>query len=838
MKIGNLKTNHIINPLGYQLAHLHFSWEVRESQGKTDVWTQICIARDKTFQEIVYDSGKMPHYGKPYFEPEFEPEAATRYYWYCEVESDAGENERSSTAWFENGLDQWKAGWISTTAESDRMPCLYKSFRVTGSIQTARLYCYGLGLYEAYLGQEKVGEEYLTPGYHSYDLLNQYQTYDVTKQLCEGENILAFILGEGWFKGRFGFEGGYENLYGERKMLTAFLQIRYEDGREEQIYTDKTWKAIETEILENNIYDGEVINRELVRQELGVEEIKEQTWNLIPRMNLPVKKTEEFQVKEIIKTPSGDTVLDFGEMITGWVEVWGSGNMNFVLQYAEHMQDGEFYRENLRTAKAEFHFKGNTEGEWLRPHFTYYGFRYVKVSGMQEVNKEHFKACRLMSEMEQTGSIITSHEKMNKLIANTLRSQKCNFLDIPTDCPQRDERMGWTGDIAVFAKAASFHMDTAAFLHHYMMNLKEEQKLWDGAVPFFVPKPKPTPHEGINPFYVTAGACVWGDAATMIPWELYLHYKDIRMLEQHYPMMCDWVNFITRRTQENANPFLWQNDIQLGDWLALDNGNLHNPIGKTDTGLIASAYYYYSTVLCMKAAGELGKEADKEKWTRQAEQIKCAVIKEYLDCHGALKIEETQTAYAILLYMGLYEEEKAWVLEDGLRRMLQKFNYHLSTGFAGTGILLQALTKHGMAEEAYGLLFQEDYPSWLGEVNLGATTVWERWNSIDVDGKINNEGMNSLNHYAYGSVAGWMYETMCGFQWDENNELVLCPVPDKRFSYVEGKYRMVYGECVTKWQYQEDGKLKIKIRVPFQAKIKVILPDGKEKVLETGTYFF
>lgn len=717
------------------------------------------------------------------------------------------------------------------------MPCLYQKIAVKGNVRKARLYCYGLGLYEAYLGQEKVGDEYLTPGYHSYDLLNQYQTYDVTKQLCEGENILTFLLGEGWYKGRFGFEGGFENLYGDRKMLTAFLHIVYEDGREEEIYTDKSWKAEETEILENTIYDGEVINRELTRRKLEVEEVEGPTERLIPRISIPTRKTEEFPVKEVIRTPSGDIVLDFGEMITGWVEVFGNGQMNFVLQYAEHMQEGEFYRDNLRTAKAEFCFTGHADGEWLRPHFTYYGFRYVRISGMKEVKKENFKAFRLMSEMELTGSVRTSNEKINRLIANTLRSQKCNFLGIPTDCPQRDERMGWTGDIAIFARTASFHMNTAAFLHHYMVNLKEEQKLWGGAVPFFVPKPKPAPYEGINPFYVTAGVCVWGDAATIVPWELYLHYKDKKMLEEHYPVMCDWVQFVTGRTQENAKPYLWQNDTQLGDWLALDNGDPHNPIGKTDTGLIASAYYYYSTMLCMKAADVLGREADRVKWKDQAERIKSAVIREYLNQDGTLHTDETQTAYALLLSMGLYREDQECVLKDGLRRMLQKADDHLNTGFVGTDVLMRALSDHGMAEEAYGLLLRDDYPSWLGEVNAGATTIWERWNSIDTEGNINGEGMNSLNHYAYGSVAGWMYEKMCGFTWDDHNELVIRPIPDRRFSYAEGRYRTEYGECVTKWQYQENGELRIMVQIPFQANIKVELPDGTERVLETGTYF-
>ncbi|MBQ6888186.1 MAG: family 78 glycoside hydrolase catalytic domain [Lachnospiraceae bacterium] len=840
MKIGNLKTNHIVNPLGYQMEYLHFSWQVTESEGKTDAWTRVCIAKDEAFQELVYDSGKIERYGVPYYEPELIPEAETRYYWYVEIESDANEQVRSEIAWFETALEKgsWKAEWISAGREEEAMPCLYKKFSVNKPVKTARLYCCGLGLYEAYLGQDKIGKEYLLPGYHSYDLLNQYQTFDVTKKLEEGEHTLSFILGEGWYKGRFAFEGGYENLYGDRKMLTAMLNITYVDGSTEQIHTDKTWKAVQTEILSNNIYDGEVIDRNRKTETLSVEVVNGPTNRLMPRLNVPIKKVEEFKVKEIIQTPTGDMVLDFGETITGWVEVFGNGKLDFALQYAEHMQGGELYRENLRTAKSEFKFKGNAEKEWLRPHFTYYGFRYVKVCGLAEIKENDFKAFRLMSDMDITGSIETSNEKVNKLIENTLRSQKCNFLDIPMDCPQRDERMGWTGDIAVFARTASFHMYTPAFLHHYMMNLKEEQKLWKGAVPFFIPKPKPIPHEGINPFFVTAGACAWGDAATIIPWELYLHYQDKNMLTQHYPMMCAWVEYITSRTLENEKKYLWQNDRHLGDWLALDNGNIHNPIGKTDMGMIASAYYYYSTILCSKAAEVLGKTEDSVKWRKQAANIKEAFIQEYLDKEGNLRTEKTQTAYAILLYMGLYREEQEKALAEGLKSALQEYDNHISTGFVGTGMLMQALSKCGLLEEAYGLLLQEDYPSWLREVNLGATTMWERWNSMDDDGTIDGHDMNSLNHYAYGCVAGWLYEVMCGFSWNEKGEFYISPMPDSRFSKVTGKYRMVYGECVVSWNYQETGEFKMMVQIPFQAKLKVILPGGEERLLEAGIYFF
>ncbi len=840
MKITGLKTNHIENPLGFRLDYLFFSWQVTESAGETDNWTRVCIYEESDFTKPVYDSGRIQNMGVPYFQAPFTPKHEIRYYWNVEIEDNKGDHGISALAWFEAALslEDWPADWITAVNEEEQMPCIYRQFKLNKSVVKARLYCYGVGLYEGYLNRQKIGDEYLSPGYHSYDLLNQYQTYDVTKLLQAGENRLSFILGEGWYKGRFVFEGGYTNLYGERKALTAILKLKYEDGSRETIVTDDTWQAIQTDILSNNIYDGEVIDRDRRKEAIGIEKIDLPKDKLRPRLNVPVRKVERYTVEEIIKTPSGDTVLDFGEMITGWVEVRGNGRMDFTLQYGEHMQGGELYRDNLRTAKAEFRFKGIAESaEWLRPHFTYYGFRYVKVIGIEEVKKEDFAAYRLMSDLERTGYIKTSNAKINRLIENTYTSQKCNFIDIPLDCPQRDERMGWTGDIAIFARTGSFHMYTPAFLRHYMENLRLEQEQLGGAVPFFVPRPKPKAHEGINPFLVTAGACTWGDAATILPWEMYLHYQDKAILKLYYPTMCAWVEYINSRVKENKIPMLWQNDRQLGDWLALDNGNIENPIGSTDMGLIASAYYYYSTTLCAKAAYVLGEKEDEKKWTEQGEKIKRAFIQEYLDEEGELCVNKTQTAYAILLYMGLFERDKKDVLVRGLKSMLEKYNYHLSTGFVGTSMLMQALSDNGLSEEAYTILLQEDYPSWLREVNLGARTIWERWNSVDDDGMISALGMNSLNHYAYGCVAGWMYETMCGFRWNDRAVFSISPMPDERFEWVDGRYQTIYGECQLQWYYSEN-KLTYKVKVPFQAEVEFVLPSGEKEILKTGEYFF
>lgn len=677
------------------------------------------------------------------------------------------------------------------------------------------------------------------PGYYSYDLYGQYQTYDITEMLGMGTNEIAFILGNGWYRGRFVFDGGYSNIYGTELMVTAYIRIEYQDGSIEEIKTNQDWKACESYIFENGIYDGEVINTEHDPKELKLKTIDSDI-DLKPRNNVPLRIEEEIQVKEIIMTPTGEMVLDFGEAITGWVEVKAENNTkyDFSLLYGEVLQNGNFYNENYRTAKSRFQYTGKAKEEWIRPHFTYYGFRYVKIVGLRHIEARMFKACRLMSSIEKNGHIVTSNHQVNQLIENALRSQKCNYIDIPLDCPQRDERMGWTGDVTIFARTAFYQMDSTAFLLNYMRNLRKEQVKLGGAVPFFVPKPKIEIHEGINPFLVTAGACTWGDAATIVPWEMYLHTQDISILTEMYPVMKDWVQYVEKRTWENDVPYLWQNDSQLGDWLALDNGNINNPIGQTDHGLIASAYYYHSVCLCAKVAKILDVKDDYCQWEELKTCIKRAFIKEYLTETGKLKSTKTQTAYALILYYDLYNPNQKENLKDELQQQISNNHGYLNTGFVGTSVLCGALTKAGLNHMAYQLLLNEEYPGWLHEVKLGATSIWERWNSLEEDGSISGTGMNSLNHYAYGCIAGWMYEYMCGYTWDEEGQMMIQPHPDKRIQYVQSSYSGPNGKIDVSWKYLQDGRVQYDIGIPFQDEVIVKLPDGECRRLETGQYSF
>lgn len=838
MHISRLRVNHKKNPLGFNLAKIHLSWEVKDACGKWAAETRIIVSESSNMEKLVYDSGVQENYHENQMLVSFDLKPRTRYYWQVEVKDDKGDCTKSNPAWFETGKlqESWTAKWIGTEENEKRMPLLYKEFELKEKPESVRWHVCGLGLYEAYVNEKKAGREFLMPGYHCYDSFLEYQTLDVTELLSQGKNKIAVLLGEGWYKGRFGFDGDYRNLYGNQKKCIGELHIRYVNGQEECIVTDSSWKAEESSICENGIYDGEHIDETLEHKMLSVEEIEE-TRPLVERFNPRIHKVEEFQPVSV-KQEDEALLLDFGETVTGWVEITGAfeTGQKVMMQYGEVLQKGRFYRDNLRTAKAEFTYVSKGKGETIRPHFTYYGFRYVKIKGLNPEKEYKFTAYRIMSDIERTGWVATDHDKVNHLLENTLRSQKCNFLDIPTDCPQRDERMGWTGDAGIFASTACFHMDSGSFFHHYMKNMQAEQEKCNGAIPFFVPRPKVKKEEHTNPFYLDSGAAVWGDAATLIPWKLYQFYGDKAMLEEQYPVMKAWVDYEYERTKENEIPYLWQNDRQLGDWLALDNGNINNPIGKTDSGFIASVYHYWSTKMVKEAAESLGLEESKVYAEREKE-IRNAILNYYFP-DKKFCLEYTQTACALLLYLKLYPEGEREVITAKLAELLKKNNGHLNTGFVGTPILCMALSENGQNQLAYDLLLNEDYPGWLHEVNLGATTVWERWNSLEEDGSISGTGMNSLNHYAYGSIAEWIYRYMCGLNpsIEEAVKMTIYPMPDQRLKKAEGSWRSVFGKYVCAWNWKSEQEVVCNIEVPFNANARFILPDGTEEILDCGKY--
>jgi alpha-L-rhamnosidase len=541
---------------------------------------------------------------------------------------------------------------------------------------------------------------------------------------------------------------------------------------------------------------------------------------------------------ELIKTPAGETVLDMGQNMVGWLEFtnYAPKGAELYLQFGEVLQQGNFYRDNLRTALSEYRYRSDGTQKRIRQVFTFHGFRYVKLTKWEgPVNLEDFTGLVLYSQMRPTGSITTGNEKVNKLFENTIWGQRGNYLDVPTDCPQRDERMGWTGDAEMFFGTASFNFDVNAFFHKYCYDLYQEQRVQDGNVPVVIPK-----HD-----FFQLGSCAWGDAATIIPWNMYVMYGDKAILEQQFESMKAWVDYIYRRDRETGGLRLWRGDYHCGDWLSLDvEDSIGNRFGGTEHTYLASCYYRYSALLTAKAARVLGKTEEAEYYQKLSDEVRSAIIKEYVTPGGRLAIN-TQTAYVVALFMEIVPDEWREKTAYALRMKLKESNYHLRTGFIGTPFLCRVLSENGSNDIAYRLLLQEDFPSWLYEVNMGATTVWERWNSIYPDGSISDTGMNSLNHYAYGSIVEWLYRNAAGINPVESSpgfrRFRLIPRSDKLLQKVAAEFRSPAGLIRSSWEYTETGELEVRCTVPFGAVAELVLPDSDDTVvkeLQAGEYSY
>lgn len=841
MIITDLRVNHITEPMGYSYDPVSFSWKVEEEgEAKEQKYARILI---KKGEETVYDSGEDENADSLDYPVRFEPEPRRRYDWTVSVTADNGEKAKASS-YFETGKlkEAWQARWITPGGKTtDTMAgyILEKTFQVREG-KDARLYICGLGVYECYINGRKVGDEYLAPGYHSYDFHLQTSVYDVSKYLAAGENQIRIWLGEGWFKSRLGFDGGTKNLYGDRLYAIAEL---YADG-ELAAATGEGWTSRISPIVFSGIYDGEIYDARLEDSSETWEAVcaaPERCGALTERYNLPIVKKESFHPSAVIVSPKGETILDFGQNLTGWVEFTCDlpTGSKIRLTACEILQDGSFYHENLRLAKTEFIYISNGRKAHVRPHFTFYGFRYMLAERRdaegewraleKDCEGYGFTACHLRSDFDQIGRIVTGKEKVDQLFSNALWGQKDNFLDVPTDCPQRDERLGWTGDAQVFSETACYNMYMPAFYRKYLWDMRAEQSILDGAVPNVVPRIK----EGMIAEY---GSCPWADAGVIIPWNVYLHYGSRTLLAETYPGMKAWVDYERKLEEKEEGGHLIKSGFHFADWLALDNEQ-PGPFGATEPLYIASAYYYRDAQIIAEAAKTLGYEQDAEEYARLAQEIREAILTKYFDENG-LCVCRTQTGAAIAIMFGLTdrEEEEGNVLS---RRVIDNRN-HLNTGFVGTPILCPALTKTGHHGQAVDLLLNEDCPSWLYSVNLGATTIWERWDSVMPDGHMNPEGMNSLNHYSYGSIEAWMYGYTAGIRGLKPGfrRAVIEPHPDERLGFVECSLDTAAGTYRSNWKYDENGQVSYEVTVPFGCVGEIRLPDGRQITAKAGKYSF
>lgn len=835
MRIKNVRINGMENPTGFDFGTVCISWKVREASGKEQQNVKIEVSLTESFEEVlcVKEGKELNSVAEKL---EFQQNVHTRYYVRVTVTDDKGETAVSEPAYFETGKmeEPWVGKWITTEKEDTFHPLFVKSFEAKKGLASARLYICGLGLFTAELNGKKVGDEVLTPYYSNYHDEEQYITFDITEDVKE-QNELRVSLGNGWFKGKFGLNN-QSNNFGDEFKLIAELRLVYEDGEVQVIGTDETWEYIGSDVEDDGIYDGEIINHLLWKEKENLPKkavLTEAEGKLVARYSLPVMEMEDMPVKEVIYTPLGETVLDFGQNFAGYVTFRNHllEGTRIAFDHGEILQDGNFYNENYRSAKSQFVYVSDGRDELVRPSFTYFGFRYVRVTGWPgEAKEEDFTGKALYSKMDRTGYIETGHQGVNRLFLNALWGQKSNFIDFPTDCPQRDERLGWTGDAQVFSGTASFNMDTTAFYHKFLHDLRNEQVKYDGILPGVIPVLDPN-----GPIF----SSVWGDIATILPMVVYEHSGNVETLRENYPMMKDWVDKITKEDKARGQKYLYDFGNQLGDWLALDGRTEQSMEGGTDAYYIGSNYYAMSVQKTATAAEILGYKEDEAYYEDLYEKIKAAIIREYFTETGRLAID-SQTGYIVALYSGIYRDKEAVVA--GLKARFYKDCYKLKGGFTGAPILCRVLAENGFEEDAFYFLMQEEYPGWMHCINLGATTIWERWNSVLDDGHLSGIMMNSLNHYSYGAIVEYLYRDVAGLKALKPGfkKALITPLMNGKLKYMNMTYDSAYGEYKVSWKVLKNGNVSVDVQVPFGCSAVIGLPfyEGEVTEVAAGSYHY
>jgi len=831
--VTNLLTENRTNPTGVDAVKPRFSWqlfsdkrnvlqtayEIRLMFGKDMYWASDKINSDQSVQ--VGYRGKALQSGE-------------KYSWKVKV----WDNKGKASAWsapseFQIALlnnSDWKAKWITPGYEEDSLrasPLFRKQFNSNKKIVRAIAYVTSHGLYLAQINGKKVGDAYLTPGWTSYNKRLQYQTYDVTNLLKNGSNAIGVTLGSGWYRGIIGFTNSV-NVYGKDIALLFQLNIKYSDGCTESVVSDGSWKSSTGSIVYAEIYNGETIDARKEKTGWELPGYNDAAWtsvkvadfpkeNLIATQNEPVKKHETFAPVKIFTTPNGEKVIDFGQNLVGWVmmKVKGHAGDKIILSHAEVLDKfGNFYTLNLREAKAQdtYILKGGEE-ESFEPHFTWQGFRYVKMEGYPgDLNPENFKAVALYSDMQPTGTFTSSNPLINQLQHNIQWGQKGNFLDIPTDCPQRDERLGWTGDAQVFSRTASFNMNVNNFFAKWLKDVAADQQ--NGVVPFVIP----------NVLGAAINSTGWADVATVIPWNMYLVYGDKQILESQYGSMKAYVESI----RKVANNNLWNSGFHFGDWLFYrpDDDN-DGRAAVTDKYLIAQCFYAHSTQLLINAAKVLGNTEDAYSYSVLLQKIKDAFIKEYLTPNGRL-VSGTQTAYVLALNFDMLPDSLRGQAALRLVDNIKSYGNHLTTGFLGTPYLCHVLTRFGYSDVAYRLLLQDTYPSWLYPVKMGATTIWERWDGEKPDSTFETPSMNSFNHYSYGAIGDWMYTQMVGLDTYEDGvgykHIKIQPHIGGGFSFASASLQTYYGKLSSGWKVEGDT-ISMDVEIPANTTATIFVPS-------------
>ena len=844
LNLDKLLINYMDSPSGVEREPV-IGWKLSsDRRNVTQHSYRIRISESPSFDECVFDSGEVVSDESAHVRPKAGLKSIKRYYIRAEVTDDAGEKAAGNSSFITAYMDitEWAGEFITAEQEADKDESfgtlLRKEFYIDSLPQAAYFVGTAHGLYIPYLNGRKIGGDVLAPGWTSYNKHLLDQVYDISGELLPGANALGVSLGAGWYKGKMSYNLN-RNHYGTRTAFGGCIILDYAGGRRVVIGSDASWKGSRSPILFSEIYDGETYDARLEQPGWNKPGFDDSAWSpvetvaqdvsvLAPTRGKGIRITDSFTPR-LMTTPRGETVLDFGQNLSGWcrfkIESAPRGG-KAVMRFFETLDaDGNVYTANLRTAKQTVDYTcGGGDAEY-QPSFTYHGFRYAQILEWPcEVCAEDFTALVLHTAMCETGSFVCSEPLLNQLQHNILWSMKGNSLDVPTDCPQRDERLGWTGDVQIFCSTAMFLMNAYSFYAKWLRDVAFDQTE-DGAVAHIVPDiVSGKSDEDWLTKQGCSGASAWADVDIILPWNLYLTYGDTGIIRRQYESMKRWIDFMTAHSSEGC---LFSYKLQFGDWVALD-AEEGSYFGATPTAYTCAAFYCYSTRLFAKMAAVIDKTEDAAHYGSLADELRKSFNEHFVNPNGTLTVK-TQTAHIVALHLDLVPDELRPKLAAELKRLLDANGGHLLTGFIGTPYFCHALSDNGYVRDAYSLLLKDDFPSWLYQVKKGATTVWEHWDGLKPDGTMWSPDMNSFNHYSYGSVGDWMYKDIGGLCVEEAapgyKHFTIRPRMDSRIGWAELRYDSIYGQILSRWD-RSGSAVSLKISVPANTGARVVLEDA------------
>ncbi len=844
LSVVQLRCEYLDNPLGINEPKPRLSW-VLESSRRSQMQSAYQVLASSSEKDLkggrgeLWDSGRVESDQSTHVVYEGKPlESSQRAYWQVRVwDQEGNASDYSDAAYWEFGLSQgdWQGKWIAfpthvNNTASAPCPHVRKLFTAKKKVARARAYASALGLYQLHINGQRVGNDVFTPGWTEYSKRVQYQTYDVTDLIERGKNGVGIIIGDGWYCGSVGWFG--RNHWGPLAHALLQLRIEYADGTVETVVTDGTWEAGTGPLLTSDLLNGEEYDARLAIPGWSTTRFDDSDWKPVKTQDLgtvpllgqhsqPVQEVLELEPKKITQNPTGSYIFDLGQNMVGWarLKVKGPAGTIVRLRFAEMLNpDGTLYTMNLRKAKCTdvYTLRGGRT-EVYEPTFSFRGFRYVEVTGYPgKPPRDAITGVVAYSNTPPTGTFECSNPMVNQLQSNIVWGQRGNFLEVPTDCPQRDERAGWMGDAQIFVRTACFNMDVSSFFTKWMDDVVDSQSP-EGAFGDVSPRVKP----------IGDAAPAWGDAGVIIPWTMYLCYGDTRVIEKHWAAMVKWMDYIAAENPSFVRDKRLNNNY--GDWLSI--------AAETPKDLLATAYWAYLADLMAKMAHVIGKQDEARQYDELFAKVKSAFNRAFVKEDGKIG-DDTQTGYVLALHWDLLPQEKREAAARHLVADIERKGGHLSTGFLGVGYLTPTLTEVGRLDVAYRLLNNRTFPSWGYSIKHGATTIWERWDGWTTDKGFQDPGMNSFNHYSLGSVGEWMYHTVAGIDVDPHKpgykHIILHPRPGGGLTYAKAAYDSIHGRIVSNWRLRK-GKFEWKVAIPANTTATLYIPaESEEEITESG----